>query len=117
MFNKDVLKGIFLAKAKGHIGSIRGKEKFLEAIKRTLLQYGIESKVKLKQSASRPTPILIISGAKNLALVMHHGIWCSKLQQDAGNDTSFSRAVRIVAETRHLRLEGLEELFKIKELM
>ena len=48
---------------------------------------------------------------------MHHGIWCSKLQQDAGNDTSFSRAVRIVAETRHLRLEGLEELFKIKELM
>ena len=134
MFNKDVLKGIFLAKAKGHIGitrnkdiligyrvkltiNVRGKEKFLEAIKRTLLQYGIESKIKLKQSASRPTPILIISGAKNLALVMHHGIWCSKLQQDAGNDTSFSRAVRIVAESRHLRLEGLEELFKIKELM
>ena len=54
MYNKDILKGIFLAKAKGHISivrnediligyrvkltiNVRGKEKFLEAIKRTLL--------------------------------------------------------------------------------
>jgi len=133
MYNKDILKGIFLAKAKGHISivrnediligyrvkltiNVRGKEKFLEAIRRTLLQYGIESKVKLKQSASRPTPILTISGIKNIALVMHHDIWCDELRKNMDDD-SFSKAVRIVAESRHLRLEGLEELFKIKELM
>jgi len=134
MYNKDILKGIFLAKAKGHISivrnediligyrvkltiNVRGKEKFLEAIRRTLLQYGIQSKLKPRQSASRPTPILIISGIKNIALVIHHGIWCDRLQDANDNFADFSKAVRIVAESRHLRLEGLEELFKLKELM
>ena len=48
---------------------------------------------------------------------MHHDIWCDRLQDANDNFADFSKAVRIVAESRHLQLEGLEELFKLKELM
>ena len=132
MYSEDMLKGIFLAKAKGHIGltknndiligyrtkltiSIRGSPKFLQGIQRTLVQYDIESKFKPQQNKNRPTPILIISGIKNIALVVHKFLVDLPDANDSLSD--FKRAVRIVAEARHLQLEGLEELFKIKGVM
>jgi len=132
MYSGDILTGIFLAKAKGHIGltknndiligyrtkltvSIRGSPKFLQGIQRSLVQYGIESKFRPQQNKNRPTPILIISGIKNIALIVHKFL----VDLPDANDglEGFKKAVRIVAEARHLQLEGLEELFRIKGVM
>ena len=132
MYSKDILTGIFLAKAKGHISitknedlligyrtkltlNIRGSSSFLQGIERSLMQFGIQSKFSPQQNKSRPTPILVISGIKNIALVVHHLLVDLPDANDGLKD--FKKAVRIVAESRHLRLEGLEELFKIKELI
>ena len=132
MYSKDMLIGIFLAKANGHISitkndeiligyrtklsiNIRGSADFLHAIQRSLIQYGIESNYKAQQSKSRPTPILIITGIKNVALVVHN--FLVKLPDANNNFADFKKAVRIVAEARHLQLEGLEELFKLKGVM
>jgi len=95
--------------------SIRGSPNFLQGIRRSLVQYGIESKFKPQQNKSRQTPILIISGIKNIALVVHKFLVDLPDANDGLND--FKRAVRIVAEARHLQLEGLEELFRIKGVM
>ena len=132
MYSGDILTGTFLAKAKGHIGltknndiligyrtkltvSIRGSPKFLQGIQRSLVQYGIESKFRPQQNKNRPTPILIISGIKNIALIVHKFL----VDLPDANDglEGFKKAVRIVAEARHLQLEGLEELFRIKGVM
>ena len=87
MYSKDVLTGIFLAKAKGHISitrnkqiligyrtklsiNIRGSANFVLAVKRSLAQYNIFAKVRLRQSENRPTPILTITGIRQIALVI-----------------------------------------------
>ena len=132
MYSKDMLTGIFLAKANGHISitknneimigyrtklsiNVRGSSQFLKAIQRSLVQYGIESNYKEKQNKSRPTPILIITGIKNIALVVHH--FLVDLPDASNNLVDFKKAVRIVAEAKHLQLDGLEELFKLKGVM
>ena len=67
MYSKNMLTGIFLAKANGHISitknneimigyrtklsiNVRGSSQFLQAIQRSLVQYGIESNYKEKQN-------------------------------------------------------------------
>ena len=43
--------------------------------------------------------------------------FCRDLPNAKGDLDTFRKATRIVAEARHLRLDGLEDLFKLKELM
>ena len=132
MYSKDMLIGIFLARANGHISltrnkqiligyrtklsiNIRGSANFLLAVKRSLAQYSIFPKYKTRQSENRPTPILTITGVRQIALVVTN--FLVDLPDANNNLANFKQAVKIVAESRHLQLEGLEELFKLKGVM
>ena len=90
-------------------------EKFGEAVSRTLLQHEIKSSVIQQESKSRPAPILKIGGIKNMyrLMVLNHPHLIDK------NDlwTPFRKAVGIVSDNKHLTLEGMEELFRIKGLI
>tara|TARA_R100001440_G_scaffold38658_2_gene58286 strand:+ start:630 stop:1028 length:399 start_codon:yes stop_codon:yes gene_type:complete len=132
MFSKDTLAGIFLSlgnyeiliekderlsigyKVKLRI-SIRGSEDFLLAVQRSLLQNEITSRYIEQESKSRPRPILKIGGIQNIVYILQ--TFCRDLPNAKGDLDTFRKATRIVAEARHLRLDGLEELFKLKELM
>ena len=126
MYSKDMIVGIMLSVGKPEIQIIRddnsnigyrvrlmvklrGREKFVEAVSRTLLQHEIKS------SVSRPAPILKIGGIKNMyrLMVLIHPHLIDK------NDlwTPFRKAVGIVSDNKHLTLEGMEELFRIKGLI
>ena len=83
LFPKDMLVGILLSLTKNSIivyqsnetkigykvrtqSALRGGDSLLQGVKRSLLQQGIESKFKERESKSRPHPILMITGIKNL---------------------------------------------------
>jgi len=129
MFNVNQMQGILLSVAKpevhiaqsdsNHIGyrirvriNIRGSLKFLEYIQRTLLQQGIESKLKKKEHKSRPRPILIISGKENInktvTLVPHH------LPDAKDCWFNFRKIAIIMDKGEHHTLKGLEDILKIK---
>ena len=129
MFNASQMQGILLSVAKpeihvarsdsNHIGyrirvrvNIRGSQKFLEYIQRTLLQQGIESKLKEKEHKSRPRPILIISGKENInkivTLVPHHLPDAKDVWFD------FRKVAIIMDREEHHTLEGLDKILKIK---
>ena len=132
MFSRDTLTGIFLSlgnyeiiiekdeslslgyKTKLRI-SIRASEDFLLALKRSLMQNEIKSKYIEKESKSRPRPILRIGGIRNIVYILQH--FCKGLPSARGDLDTFRKATRIVAESRHLRLDGLEELLELKELI
>lgn len=132
MFSRDTLTGIFLSlgnyeimiekdeslslgyKTKLRI-SVRASESFLLALKRSLAQNEIKSKYIEKESKSRPRPILRIGGIRNIVYILQN--FCKDLPSARGNLVTFRKATRIVAESRHLRLDGLEELLKLKELI
>lgn len=129
MFSKDMLIGIILGLSKtdihidkndkSQIGyrvrlrlNIRANADFLLAIQRSLLQHQIDTTYKDSEHKSRPKPILRIGGIKNLFKI------CELVPEnlpDAKDEwVVFRQAVDIVANDRHLQLEGLEELFKLK---
>ena len=132
MYSKDMLVGILLASARPEIQIIRddnsnigyrvrlkviirGREKFLKAIKRSLLQHEITSSLALEESKARPKPILRIAGIKNIYKLnglIDIGVW------DRNNLwPEFRDAIDIVSNGEHLTLEGLEHLFAIKGLI
>ena len=132
MYSKDMLIGILLASSRPEIQIIRdnnsnigyrvrlkviirGEEKFLKAVKRSLLQHEITSSLALEESKARPKPILRIGGIKNiykLNRLIDVGVW------DRNNLWfNFRKAVNIVSNGEHLTLEGLENLFTIKGLI
>ena len=132
VYSKDMLIGILLSSARpelqiirddnSNIGYrvrlktiIRGNEGFLKGIKRSLLQHEITSSLSLKESKLRPKPILRIGGIKNIYKLNHlidvgvfdrNNLW-----------PEFKEVIGIVSNGEHLTLEGLERLFKIKELI
>lgn len=129
MFSKDMLIGIILGMSKtdiyldrndkSQIGyrvrlrvNLRANASFLLAIKRSLEQHQIQTTYKEKEHNSRQKPILRIGGIKNLYRA------CELLPDtlpDAKDEwLVFREAVDIVANDRHLQLEGLERLFELK---
>ena len=131
MYSKDMLIGILLSVGKPEIQIIRddnsnigyrvrlmvklrGREQFVEAVSRTLLQHEITCSISKQESKSRPAPILKIGGIKNIyklmVLIHPHLIDKNELWPP------FREAVNIVSDNKHLTLVGLEELFRIKGL-
>jgi len=132
MYSKDMLIGILLSGAKPEIQiikdeksqmgyrvrlkvNLRGRDVFLKAIQRSLLQHQIVCNISDKESKARPQPILRIGGIKNIYKtcdLIPIGIY------DRNNDWPlFAEAVEIVANNNHLTLEGLDGLFQIKGLI
>lgn len=132
MYSKDMLIGILLSGAKTEIQiikdeksqmgyrvrlkvNLRGREKFLKAVQRSLLQHHIDCNISEKESKARPQPILRIGGIKNIYKT------CSLIPiglYDRNDDWPlFAEAVDIVANNNHLTLEGLDGLFQMKGLI
>ncbi len=127
MFSKDTLKGIFLSHPKAEIIvskdgntslgyrtrlriSLRGKEKFLNAVHRSLYQHGIESKVLLLESKHRPRPVLRITGARNLRKFLNVFI----LDFSNVDWHSFDKTLRMMEKGEHLTSKGFDEILEMK---
>lgn len=127
MFSKQQMEGILLsiptteiiiAKEKNiQIGyrvrlrvCFRGKEDFLQAVQRTLLQYEIDTKYKEKESKARPRPILIISGKDNLNKTMD----MLPLLPSNAEWEDFEDALELCNSGQHLTQTGFDAILKMK---
>tara|TARA_R110000787_G_scaffold200635_2_gene311590 strand:+ start:765 stop:1160 length:396 start_codon:yes stop_codon:yes gene_type:complete len=129
MYSKDMLIGIILGMSKADIYldrndksqigyrvrlrvNMRATAPFLQSVARSLEQHQIQTTYKESEHKSRPKPILRIGGIKNLYRLCE--LIPESLPDSKGEWVSFRKAVDIVANDRHLQLEGLEELFELK---
>ena len=128
MFSKDMLIGIILSLGKLNLNisrddsrkigysvrlilNFRANITFLKAVKRSLEQHGINSKLKTKEHSSRPKPILKITGNKNIIKVSD----LLPILPDAKGDLiKLKRVAELIRENKHITAEGIEEIFKIK---
>ena len=92
--------------------SLRGEEVFLRAIKRSLEQHQIQSNLYERESSSREKPILRITGNLNLFRTMN--FIPEYLPDCKGDFSDFRKIVNIVADKKHLTLEGFDEILKLK---
>tara|TARA_R110002050_G_scaffold109443_3_gene220438 strand:- start:401 stop:799 length:399 start_codon:yes stop_codon:yes gene_type:complete len=132
MFSKDVLIGLFIGIAncdvqiesdyRSTLGyqvkpkiQIRGELMFLKQIERTLLQHSVKCHVKEIESKVRQKPILTISRIKDLVIISDMiplEFFDARTQW-----FTFRTVINIMYEKRHLTLEGLDEILKIKGLI
>lgn len=132
MYSKDMIIGILLAlgrpdilierKNNANIGyrvrlrmCVRGSQKFLDAISRSLTQHDLVSFVKERESSGRPKPILTISGNLNLYKLMD--FIPDYLPDCKGEFSKFKEVVNIVANKDHLTSEGFDKILQIKGLI
>jgi len=132
MLSKDELRGILLSLPTAEINiskdkntsvgyrvrlrvSIRGELKFLFAIRRSLLQHEIESKVKPMESKNRPRPVLYITGISNLESLYETFALYSNYSNVLWND--FAHVMWMVRQDKHLTQQGLDKILEIKGLI
>jgi len=97
--------------------SIRDDIELLEAIRRTLLQYEIESVIKKKESKSYSKPVLKITGIDNIhKLVLK--IWnqppttpCLKRWEN------FLLIIELIRNKKHYTEKGFDQILLLKELI
>lgn len=128
MYSKDMIIGILLCSKpvlhitvdeRNDIGYssklrlyLRGEEEFCKALERSLLQHGITSTYKERESKARPKPVLFIGGIKNHYIINK---MVNPLLPSIKNEwKEYTKAYNIMANKKHLTLEGLEELIEIK---
>jgi len=128
MYSKDMLTGIILSSfvleirinkdkklAIGYRTTVslvaRGNLEWLNAIKRSLLQHNITSKVNVKESKNRPSPLLRISSIKNLTKVR---TLLKDLPSRNFEINQFNELVDLVANKKHLTLNGFDTILKLK---
>ena len=128
MYSKDMLTGIILSSfvlelrinkdkklAIGYRTTVslvaRGNLDWLNAIKRSLLQHGITSKLNAKESKNRPSPLLRISSVNNLTKVK---TLLKDLPSRNFKINQFNELVDLIANKRHLTLNGFDIILKLK---
>lgn len=128
MFSKDMLIGIILSSGKLNLNisrddsrkigysvrlvlNFRANLRFLEAVKRSLEQHGISSKLRPKEHSSRPKPILRITGNSNMIKVSE---LLPNLPDAKGDLPKLKQVSKLIKENKHITAEGIEEIFKIK---
>ena len=128
MYSKDMLTGIILSSfvlelrinkdkklAIGYRTTVslvaRGNLEWLSAIKRSLLQHNITSKVNVKESKNRPSPLLRISSIKNLTKIK---TLLKDLPSRNFEINQFNELVDLVANKKHLTLNGFDTILKLK---
>lgn len=130
MFNKDILIGILISSckidykiennSKAVLGktiklnlSLRATKEFLLAVERSLLQHGITSSLKEKESKTRPKPILKIRGLNNLLKITK---LVPILLPDSKNEWILLRElVELISNKEHLKPDGLAKCLLLKE--
>lgn len=131
MYNNDMLRGILLGVARHNLTiytnenaklgysinfslNIRGDKLFLMAVKRSLLQLGVKSKLKSEESSRRKRPLLKITGIVNLKIISD----LLPIVPNYRNDLNeFKQIVDIINKNKHKTLNGLEMLMKIKGVL
>jgi len=97
--------------------SIRGEQHLLEAVQRTLLQYDIESKFFVKESKSRPKPLLKISRLENLRNLCNFMKESSIHESIMDGWNNFSQAIHLMESGKHYTTKGFDEMLKIKGVL
>tara|TARA_R110002020_G_scaffold125802_1_gene283226 strand:+ start:2186 stop:2584 length:399 start_codon:yes stop_codon:yes gene_type:complete len=95
--------------------TIRGNLNFLFAIRRSLLQHEIESKINPMESKNRPRPVLYITGISNLENLYEKFILHSKYSNVNWN--TFAQVMWMVRQDKHLTQKGLDSILSIKDLI
>jgi len=136
MFSRETLAGILLAKGqffcnvqideKMRIGysvklgiDIRmDSYEFLSGMQRAFQTYGVESKLKERESATRKRPILKIRGVSNIEKVSDiiYGLTLNWRNHDDTLD-SFITILGLVLMKKHRTMEGLELILEIKGVL
>jgi hypothetical protein len=132
LFSKDILIGVLIGLANcdirvesNHRSSlgyevkprlqIRGEMDFLLGVERSLAQQSITCSIKEKESKIRPKPLLKVTRIGHLQKI------CEMIPEayaDARNQwAEFRTVVQIMNDKKHLTLEGLEEILRIKGLI
>ena len=132
MLSQDELRGIFLSHPTAEINiskdvntnvgyrvrlrvSIRGNERYVYAIHRSLLQYEINSKIKNVESNKRPRPILYITGLSNLETM--YETFSLHSNTSNVNWNPFAQVMWMVRQEQHLTQDGLDNILRIKDLI
>ncbi len=130
MFSKGQLQGILISSAIPEIivarensvtlgyrvrlrVCLRGHKEFLLGVQRSLLQHEIESKLKEKESKSRPRPILLITNMTNLRKT------CDELVPELPMNpfwVSFKTVLGMCSNGEHLTKKGLDHILEVKGL-
>jgi len=128
MYSKDMLTGIILSSfvlelrvnkdkklAIGYRTTVslvaRGNLKWLNAIKRSLHQHGINSRVNAKESKNRPQPMLRISSINNLIKIK---TLLKALPSKNFETSQFNEIVELLENKKHLTLDGFDTILKLK---
>tara|TARA_R110000751_G_scaffold79711_3_gene160684 strand:+ start:11459 stop:11854 length:396 start_codon:yes stop_codon:yes gene_type:complete len=131
MLTREQLQGVLLSLAKTEITVNRNEEnivgytvrlrvhfrsniEFLTSIQRTLLQYGVETLLKDRESKVRPRPILYVG--KIMYVKMLSDI-VPALPDHRNQWVGFKRAVDIVCDGGHHSQEGIDEILQIKGVL
>lgn len=136
MFSREVLAGILLSKGQ-FFCNVQVDEKmrlgysvklgldirmdsygFLSGIKRAFQTYGIESRIKNKESTSRARPILKVRGINNLEKIAEllRPYTLTYLNHDATLE-QFIEILSIVLQKKHRTMEGLDNILKLKGVL
>ena len=132
MYSKGILIGIMLSSAKPEIQivrddnagigyrvrlkvNLRGENRFLSDVRRSLYQHEIDSSLHSLESKARPKPILRVGGIKNIYKLSH--MLDLGLADRTNTWPQFREAVNIVSNGEHLTTEGLDSLFNLKGLI
>ena len=132
MFNDGMLIGIFVGLAncdiriesnyRSNLGytikpriQIRGELPFLKQLKHALEMRQTSPHLKEIEGTNRNKPIITISRIHDLSIVCR---MVPDYLEDARNQwKDFKRVIEIIENKKHLSLEGLDEILKIKELI
>tara|TARA_B100000963_G_C22433313_1_gene583148 strand:- start:52 stop:450 length:399 start_codon:yes stop_codon:yes gene_type:complete len=132
MFSKDTMIGVFIGLANCEIRvesdyrstlgytikpklQIRAEMPFLNQVSRSLWQVGISSHIREIESKLRKKPILTISRISSLKIISD---MIPLEYADARNQWSdFRTIIELMYNKKHLTLEGLDEILKIKGLI
>ena len=132
MYSKDTLAGIILSNATLQINAsrdityklgyslkikliLRGSPEYLEAVYRSLMQHQIHSKIRVVESKNRPKPILSIGRISDLVKI--ENLLPKNAPTNKFNKDLFEKLLEIITTKKHLTLNGLDEILKLKEVL
>ena len=87
---------------------------FLIGVRRSLEQHQISSSLKVKESKTRPKPILKIGGIKNLYKITE---LVPVLPDAKGEWEVFRELVDLISENKHRTSSGLDRILELKGLI
>ena len=96
---------------------MRDDVEFLEAIQRTLLQLGIESVIKKKESKSYAKPVLKVTGIDNIHRLVLKVLNPPPTLPTLSRWHNFLLVVELIRAKKHYTEKGFNQIIILKELI